>query len=300
MNGHVSMSDDMLNLTHVRSFLAVIDTRGVRAAAKSLDLAPSTIVEHLKQLEAHLAAPLLHRRSRAALPTVQGSLFLPYARALLSTATQARELVHRPRLRIAAASNVGTYLLPAPIADFRRRFGIEVEVWIGPNPHVATRVELGQADLAAMEWWDDRPGLIGKTWLREPLVVIVPPGHRLARYETVSLDDLSGEALLGGEPGSGTGRVLREQLGPTADQLTIVPGFGSTEAVKRAVRAGLGISIVLKAAVADEVASNKLSALPFKGASLSKDIKLVSSPHHSEASPVARFLDSCGTATDPI
>lgn len=288
----------MLNLLHVRTFLAVIDANGVRPAAKSLDLSPSTVVEHMRQLEEHLAAPLLHRRSGAALPTAQGSLFLPYARALVSTATLARELVHRPRLRIAAASNVGIYLLPAPIADFRRKFGIDVEVWIGPNPQVAMRVELGQADVAAMEWWDNRPGLIGKTWLREPLVVIVPPGHRLARLETVTLDDLSGEVLLGGEPGSGTGRVLREQLGPAADRLTIVPGFGSTEAVKRAVRAGLGISIVLKAAVADEVASERLSALPFKGATLSKDIKLISAPHHGEASPVARFLASCGTATE--
>lgn len=294
------MSGDMLNLTHIRSFLAVIDARGVRAAAKMLDLAPSTIVEHLRQLEAHLAAPLLHRRSGSALPTVQGSQFLPYARALVSTAKQAHELLHRPRLRIAAASNVGIYLLPGPIADFRRRFGIEVEVWIGSNPQVATRVELGEADLAAMEWWDDRPGLIGKAWLREPLVVIVPPGHRLARFESVSLDDLAGEALLGGEPGSGTGRVLREQLGPAADHLTIVPGFGSTEAVKRAVQAGLGISIVLQAAVADEVASNRLSALPFKGLSLAKDIMFVTSPHHGEMSPVARFLDTCVTTTEPI
>lgn len=289
----------MLNLLHVRSFLAVIDANGVRPAAKALDLAPSTIVEHMKQLEEHLATPLLHRRSGSALPTQQGRLFLPYARALVATASRARELIHQPRLRLAAASNVGTYLLPSPIAEFRRRFGIDVEIWIGPNPEVAARLEHGEADIAAMEWWYGRPGFDDRTWRREPLVVIAPPGHRLAQRASVQAEDLAGEILLGGEPGSGTGRVLRDRLGIGIQALETRSGFSSTEAVKRAVRAGLGISIVLKAAVADEVASGSLAALPFEGVHLSKDIKLITAQTHCDTSPVALFLEACGKSLEP-
>ena len=105
------------------------------------------------------------------------------------------------------------------------------------------RLERGEADVAAMEWWDGRPGFTARTWRREPLVVIVGFGHRWARRGSVPVTDLQTEPLLGGESGTGTGYLLRRQLGPIAKSLTIIDGFGSTEAVKRAVRAGCGASI---------------------------------------------------------
>jgi DNA-binding transcriptional LysR family regulator len=282
----------MLNLTHVRSFLVVVDTKGIRSAAKKLDLSPSTIVEHIKQLEEHLAAPLLAREHRAVGPTRQGLRFMPYARALLGTAIRARELIHEPVLRVAAASNIGVYLLQPPITAFRRRSGIEVEMWIGPNPDVAERLQRGEADVAAMEWWDDRAGFAATTWMIEPLVVIVSPDHRWASMETIPLNDLPNEIMLGGEKGSGTGRVLKEQLGEVADLLQIRSGLGSTEAVKKAVQAGAGASIVMRSSVADEVASGRLVAKPIEGAPLTKDLKLVLPDQLPSASPAALLLGS--------
>ncbi|WKA26454.1 LysR family transcriptional regulator [Bradyrhizobium roseum] len=265
----------MLNLTHARSFVTVIATRGVRAAARQLDLAPSTIVEHIRQLEEVLAAPLVVRRRGGALPTDQGARFLPLARSLVETAGRVRSLIHLPALRVAASSNVGTYLLQPHIAAFRQSARIPVEQWIGSNSDVVARLERGEADLAAMEWWDGRPGFTTRTWRREPLVVIVGPGHRWARLGSVSVTALQGEPLLGGESGTGTGYLLRRQLGPLAKSLAIVDGFGNTEAVKRAVRAGYGSSIVMEASVADEVATAQLVALRIEGVELAKEIKLI-------------------------
>lgn len=265
----------MLNLTHARSFVTVIATRGVRAAARQLDLAPSTIVDHIRQLEEVLAAPLVVRRRGGAMPTDQGARFLPLARSLVETAARVRSLIHLPALRLAASSNVGTYLLQPHIAAFRQSASIAVEQWIGSNADVVARLERGEADLAAMEWWDGRPGFTARTWRREPLVVIVGPGHRWARLGSVSVAELQGEPLLGGESGTGTGYLLRRQLGLLAKSLAIVDGFGNTEAVKRAVRAGYGASIVMEASVADEVATAHLVALRIDGVELAKEIKLI-------------------------
>jgi DNA-binding transcriptional LysR family regulator len=265
----------MLNLTHARSFVTVIATRGVRAAARQLDLAPSTIVDHIRQLEEFLAAPLVLRRRGSAIPTEQGARFLPLARSLVETAARVRSLIHLPALRLAASSNVGTYLLQPHIAAFRQSASTAVEQWIGSNADVVARLERGEADLAAMEWWDGRPGFTARTWRREPLVVIVGPGHRWARLGSVSVAELQGEPLLGGESGTGTGYLLRRQLGLLAKSLAIVDGFGNTEAVKRAVRAGYGASIVMEASVADEVATAQLVALRIEGVELAKEIKLI-------------------------
>lgn len=285
----------MLNLTHVRSFLVVVDAKGIRAAAKKLELSPSTIVEHIKQLEDHLAAPLLVRQHRAVHPTQQGLRFLPYARALIGTAIRAKELIHEPVLRVAAATNIGVYLLQPPITAFRRSIGIEVEMWIGPNPEVAERLERGVADVAAMEWWDNRAGFAATTWMLEPLVVIVSPDHRWARLKSIPPKELPKEILLGGETGSGTGRVLKEQLGDVADRLRIRSGFGSTEAVKKAVQAGAGASIVMRSSVADEVDSGRLVAKTIEGAPLAKGLKLVLPNQLPTAAPAALLVRALTT-----
>lgn len=283
----------MLNLTHVRSFLVVIDTHGVRTAAKTLGLAPSTIVEHIRQLEEHLAATLLERANRCIKPSRHGTRFLPYARALIATASRAKELVHEPLLRIAAASNIGVYLLQPSIEAFRQQMGLDIEMCIGPNRQVAERLERGEADIAAMEWWDNRPGFHATDWKREPLVVIVSRDHPWATRDEIDPKILPNEIMLGGEAGTGTGRLLKEQLGNVADRLKIQSGFGSTEAVKKAVQAGRGASIVLRSSVTDEVASGRLAALRIRGVPLIKELKLVTPdnlPVWSNASQFVRSL----------
>jgi DNA-binding transcriptional LysR family regulator len=281
----------MLNLLHARSFLAVLDGRGFRAAGRMLNLSPSTVVEHVAHLEGELAAPLLVRRRGGVALTLQGSAFLPLARALVDTAERARAVVARSPLRIAASSNIGTYLLQPALASFKETDAGAPELWIGSNPEVADRLSAGRADVGLMEWWDGRPGFFARSLRRERLVVIVGRGHPWALRENVVIADLVGNRLLGGEPGTGVGTLLRKALGAAADRIEAVNGFGSTEAVKRAVRAGLGISVVLACSVEDEVAAGDLFALQLVDADLVKDIQLIVPERLPATSAAARFAD---------
>jgi DNA-binding transcriptional LysR family regulator len=265
----------MLSLIHARTFLAVLEEGGFRPAARKLALSPSTAIEHIRQLEADLAAPLLVRARGHIGPTAHGVVFEPLARALVATAERAHELITKGPLRVAAASNVGVYSLQPSLARFGTAHKIAIEPWIGANPAVVDRLESGLADVAIMEWWDGRPGFEATSWRREPLKVIVARDHPWAGRATVHASELVGSRILGGEPGSGTGVILRKELGVLADQLTTVDGFGSTEAVKRAVRTGIGISIVLASTIADEIAEGSLAALDIEGGTLEKVISLV-------------------------
>jgi DNA-binding transcriptional LysR family regulator len=265
----------MLSLIHTRTFLAVIDARGFRAAGRSLGLAASTVVEHIDQLEAELTLQLLVRNRGKVRCTPYGEMFLPLARALIDTATRARDLLAKAPLRVAAASNVGVYMLPPKIMSFAAATGITVEPWIGPNPDVVDRLQSGRADVAVTEWWDGRAGFDAIAWRREPLVVIVPPGHAWAHRRSVEPAELLEQTILGGEAGSGTATVLRAALGSIAGCLRTRSGYGSTEAVKRAVRANQGISIVPAASIVDDVASRHLVAVEVRNAGLEKQISVV-------------------------
>jgi DNA-binding transcriptional LysR family regulator len=280
----------MLNLVHAKTFLAVLSERGFRAAARDLRLSPSTVVEHIKQLEEDLAAPLFVRRRGVVEPTYQGAAFAPLARAMLDTAERSRTVIAQAPLRIAASSNVGTYLLQSMLASFQAADPCSVDLWIGPNPDVADRLANGTVDVALMEWWSERSGFCGHTWRKEPLVVIVAPDHPWADRDAIDASELASQPLLGGEAGTGTITLLRKELGQLAEGLTAIGGFGNTEAVKRAVRAGRGVSLVLAAAVADEVRARQLVALRLKRIELVKELKIISPIGLPDAAPAARFV----------
>ncbi len=281
----------MLNLVHTKTFVTVLDERGFRAAARRLSVSPSTVVEHIQTLETELSAQLVVRRRGQVEPTPQGAEFEPLARALLSTADRATTLFSEPRLRVAASSNTGIYLLQPTLSALALSHDIAIDQWIGGNHAVAERLELGLADAGVMEWWDERPGFLAIEWRREPLIVITPPGHALTEAATVASADLIGHPILSGETGTGTGTALRAALGKTADRLTTVGGFGSTEAVKRAVQAGLGISVVMACAVDEEIADGRLAGLGFADVTVEKAIHIVVPAALPRTAVGALFLD---------
>ncbi|RKE73505.1 LysR family transcriptional regulator [Pseudorhodoplanes sinuspersici] len=280
----------MLNLLHTKTFLTVIGEGGFRAAARELKVSPSTIIEHINQLEEDLAAILIVRRRGAVETTPHGAAFVPLARAMLETAARSRTLIANAPLRIAASSNIGTYLLQPQLASFQANDPCPTDLWIGANAAVAERLATGNADVALMEWWDERPGFSAQTWRKEKLVVIVAPEHPFAKRAEIEAAELATQSLLGGETGTGTMTLLKAKLGRVSGQFKAVGGFGSTEAVKRAVRAGRGLSIVMAATVVDEVAAGQLVALPLKAIDLAKELKIITPLYLPSAAPAARFV----------
>jgi DNA-binding transcriptional LysR family regulator len=241
-----------VSLDCLESFVAVAELGAVTTAARWLGCSQPTVSQHLTRLEARLRQPLLTRGPSRLTLTMEGRRLLPLARSLLSLDRQLLAPEEREPLRLGVCSNIGIYLLPGLLTDLRRQGRALPQVAIANNPEIARRLLAGEIDVALMEWWTDRPGLTTRVWREEPVVAIVPRRHPLARHQMISLAALRGEDLLGGEAGTGTGRLLRTAL--SADQsLRVTMTLGSTEAVKRAVAAGLGISLVLQLSVAEHL-----------------------------------------------
>ena len=289
----------MLNLQHVRSFVAVIECGNFQDAAKRLACSQPTVSQHILKLETALETRLVVRERPMCRLTPAGLTFLPFARTLLSVASRARDALGSGRLTVGAASNIGIYLLQPHLQAFRNRIECEtqIDMWIGSNPRVAEKLVNRELDVAVMEWWDDRPGYTARLWRREALVVIVPPDHPWARLRTVDKNRLFEVALVGGESGSGTGSLLRRVYGEDADRLRVGLQLGSTEAVKHAVRAGLGVSIVLARAVADEVRAGTLHALELSGTAMLKDIYVARPDDEAVHALAPRFVDHLMAST---
>lgn len=264
----------MLNPIQLRSFVAASDCGSVAEAARRLDLAQPTVSLHLQKLERELGAVLLTRDRGNMRLTASGRQLLPHARSLLNINQAAVAAVRQRCERIGAGSNPGIYILQTELRDYLAKCGEQRLQWvIDSNPVIARQLLRGELDAAVMEWWQQTDGFEAVPWQRQQLVLITLPDHPLAAQASVSRTQLAELSLLGGEPGTGTGRLLQAYFGGAA-MPRVSRQLGSTEAVKRAVMAGLGVSLVMAAAVRTEVGAGLLAALAVEGG-LSKQLYLI-------------------------
>ncbi|WP_018716722.1 LysR family transcriptional regulator [Arhodomonas aquaeolei] len=262
----------MLNLRYLATFLVVVRTGSLRGAAAERGLSPATVSHQIQRLEADIGAPVLLRGARCR-PSPVGARLLPHAESLLRVNARAMAAVADPQLHLGAASNIGIYLLPPVLRRLRQGGAVPAcAVSVADNATVTERLEEGAVDLALLETWQERAGFDAVCWRDEPLVVIVPPGHPWALRQRITADELAGSRLLAGEPGTGTGRLLRAFLARCEGGPAIAGELGSTEAVKRAVAHGEGISLVLAGTVDEEVTAGRLAAIPLAGPGLSKPL----------------------------
>jgi DNA-binding transcriptional LysR family regulator len=286
-----------LSLASVAAYLAVIDTGGFRAAALRLGVTQGAVSQQIRRLESELGASLVHRDPGGCRPAPGTEPFLRYARTLLDVADRAARLFSDPELVVGAASNIGIYLLQPllkAIGDAHAgRYRIRQH--LGTNRDVIDRLVLGEIDVALTEWWEPRPGFDATIWREENLVVVAGPDHPWAERATVGVEELAAQTILGGEPASGTGTLLQNVLGPAAARLPAAVNLGSTAAVKEAVHAGLGISLVLESAVEADRQAGRLHVLTIEGPPLRKALWLAHRAALVPEDPAALFTHALAT-----
>lgn len=282
----------MLNLVWLKSFVTLLEKRSFQAAASQLGIAQPTLSQHLQKLESQLGVQLVHRGRVQCEETRAAQAFLPFAQSLLRLEERARASVLETPLRIGASSNIGIYMLQPYLRRYKDlRLGAEVELVIDSNPAVARQLSDGELDVAVMEWWHGAPGFHAREWRDESLVLIVSPDHPLARQDAVDRQTLACMPLIGGESGTGTGRLLAGFFGETATLPGSAMQLGSTEAVKQAVKAGLGVSLVLESTIREEIENGSLIAIPVKEPGLSKKLMVIHPGGLDKNRSVTSFLE---------
>ena len=284
----------MLNLSLLRSFVSLAETGSFQDAAARLQIAQPTISQHIKKLENDLGVTLIERNHSGSRSTRQGERLLPYARSLLRTAERATAVAQGSALMIGCSGNIAGYFISQAI----RRF-LESDGWPGgwevrsaPNPQTAEMLLSREVDLAVMEWPMDNASIAVTAWRQEEMVVILPSDHPFAGRAAISVDAFLALRLIGGESGSGTGSVLRDSLGDRAGEVVMTANVGSTEAVKSAVKAGLGASVVLREAVADDLRAGRLAGVLIEGVPLIKTFYIACPADLPEEDVTARFARS--------
>ena len=256
----IAMKD--LEVRHCRALVAVHEGGGVGAAARTLRVAQSTVSETLLSLERLLGMPVtLRRAGREAQLTAAAQAILPHARTLISASESALAASARQNtavLRLGTVESISSFLLPGPLAEFRRQWPrVDVRVTIGLCEDLRRRVGQSELDAALTLESAGQHGL-GELSPVE-LLLIASPGHQLAD-RVVTRHDLARHTLLLSDS-DGALNGLVERWTSSMEQTPRFESAGSLEGVKRGVLNGEAIGVLPDYAVSDELASGTLIAL---------------------------------------
>jgi DNA-binding transcriptional LysR family regulator len=274
------MTKPGLTLHRLELFLAVLDSGGVARAARARNLSQPAVSEHLGGLEAFFGVRLFERAGRGVRPTAAARLVEPFVRqalGLLSSAEQAVVEVRGLRagaVAIGASTTPGTYLLPEVLGRFHTAHPrIALTLRIGDTREVEQWVAAGSLELGVTGAPPVGSGLVAEPWVKDELVAIVARRHPLARRRSVRAAVLARDPYISREEGSSTRSIAEQLFGELGVHLRPAMELGSTEAVREAVAAGLGVSVVSRHAV--RAGDARVVALRFHGRRWLRDLLVI-------------------------
>ncbi|KVL10219.1 LysR family transcriptional regulator [Burkholderia ubonensis] len=237
------------------TFAAVAEHLNISRAALALHLSQPAVSGQLRLLQDEFGEPLYQRDGRGIRLTPAGEQLAQYANALRDTFAQARAFRDAVRgldagtLRIGASTTPASYLLPYLIAAFQQTAPrVAIRTMSGNTSEVVAA--LPSLDIALIEGPPGEalpPGTAVHAWHEDEIVAIVPAGHPLAEPAHaggVSLDALAAHPLVLREAGSGVRQLVERAFAHTGAPLRVALEIAGVEAVKEAVRAGMGVGFV--------------------------------------------------------
>jgi len=261
------MSDRRLQV-----FFTVARLLSFTRAAEVLHMTQPAVTFQVRQLEEQFDTRLFDRNHNRVTLTEAGRLVFRYAERIFESYAEMEAAMRELKgavggaLVLGASTTVAEYLLPTLLGAFLRSHpGVGISLRVGNSDAVVAMVEESEIDLGVVEAPVGNRNLIVQACLIDQLRLIVPHDHRLAPVKRVTLDDFLDEPFVCREEGSGTREVIMDYLtrqGFSRNRLNLCMELGSPEAIKGAVAAGMGVSVLSESVIAKEVALGQLVAIP--------------------------------------
>ncbi|MDI3389983.1 LysR family transcriptional regulator [Streptomyces sp. B-S-A8] len=260
-----------MDIRQLRTFHRVASLGSFTRAAAELNYAQSSVTAQIKSLEASLGSELFERVAGKVKLTPAGTRLLPYAGQLLSLAHEARGVASpdaQPEglLTIGTMESITSYRMPTVLEYFHHRYP-RLQISLRPSLCAETLHALRQGVFDAgflMEAETQHSGVHSEVLGVEPLLIVAAPGHRLADAAKVDTDELRSESVLAPEAGCAYRELFEAELNDGTGEPVPFLEFGNVEAIKRGVGAGLGISLLPRMTVADELAAGSLVPLAWE------------------------------------
>lgn len=287
-----------MDLSQLEIFLSIAEEKSFsRAAEKMLRTQPAISIA-IKRLEEELGESLFDRSSKNGALTEAGKILLSYAQRMINLRDEAKESVSelrgmfRGRLTIGANESTSLYLLPPLLMEYRKRHPkIKIEVFRNVSEKIPLEIQERNLDFGFLSYDPMHPQLQSIEIHRDELTLVVPPKHPLAKQKQVTVKDLGEEQFVAHNVKTPSRTKIFELFAQNRTPLNICIELATLETIKEFVLLNVGIAILPRLAVENEINAGKLAEVQVKGMKIEKALRLVYRREQSLSHAAKSFLD---------
>ncbi|MBK0126955.1 LysR family transcriptional regulator [Pantoea sp. S61] len=284
-----------ITLRQIEVFTEVLKSGSTTLASQVLALSQSAVSAALADLENQLGVQLFDRVGKRLALNEHGRLLYPRAVGLLEQAGEIEQLFKEDNgaIRLFASSTIGNYLLPGMIAAYRRDFpSLPLELSVGNSQDAINAVADFRVDIGLIEGPCHEPDIVSEAWLEDELVVFAAPDADILK-QPITLTSLAAAPWILRERGSGTREIVDYLLLSHLPQFQLGMELGNSEAIKHAVRHGMGISCLSRRVISDLLEAGTLVEVAVPLPRLTRTLYRIHHRQKNLSKALSRFLSYC-------
>ncbi|MBL3640821.1 LysR family transcriptional regulator [Bacillus sp. RHFB] len=289
-----------MKLENLKMFCLVVDEGSISQAARLSFLSQPAVTRQIHQLENYYNTLLFDREEGRLRVTEAGKLLYPFAKAIVNDFNHSKEVIHQStgkynaNLIVGASLTIGEYLLPSLLGRFKKQQPeIKVTLTIKNTPRVLEDLSNDVIDLALVEGLVENTDFIVDKFAEDELILVCPSDHPWKDRKEIQLEELGNERMIWRESISGTRLIVENMLREhgVLEKIESYMEIGSTQAIKSAVEAGLGISILPRLTVARELEQGFLREVDIYRINMARNLWLVRKNKRFNKIGVSKFVD---------
>ncbi|PCD08176.1 LysR family transcriptional regulator [Peribacillus simplex] len=289
-----------MKLENLKMFCLVVDEGSISQAARLSFLSQPAVTRQIHQLENYYNTLLFDREEGRLRVTEAGKLLYPFAKAIVNDFNHSKEVIqqstgkYNANLLVGASLTIGEYLLPSLLGRFKKQQPeIKVTLTIKNTPRVLEDLSNDVIDLALVEGLVETTDFIVDKFAEDELILVCPSDHPWKDRKEIQLEELGNERMIWRESISGTRLIVENMLRGhgVLEKIESYMEIGSTQAIKSAVEAGLGISILPRLTVARELEQGFLREVDIYRINMARNLWLVRKNKRFNKIGVSKFVD---------
>jgi DNA-binding transcriptional LysR family regulator len=275
-----------ITIQQMEAIISLVTERSFSRAAKKMLLTQPALTKNIKNVEDYLGVRVVNRNNTGISLTPEGKIVYDYACRIVKLRNEAREKILKMQektggdIYVGASTIPATYILPWVLSMFRKKHDtINVHVQTADSEEALNMVLDNEVEIGLIGKRPLSRKLIARSLWRDRLVLAVPANHRWHKKKSIAVDELMEEPFVLREKGSATRDILeiyfKESKSIALSQFNICAELGSSEAIKEAIIAGLGVSIISIHAIKRELAQGLLLEIRLEGCNIERDFYLI-------------------------
>lgn len=288
-----------MNIDTLKLFCLVVELGSISQAAKLSYVSQPAVTKQIRQLEEIYGTTLFNRTAGRLTPNENGETLYPIAKSIVSDYNRSIEAVSDnirqldSIIKVGASYTLGEYFLPHFLGTFKKRYPeSKITLIVDNTPNVLKALSNDVIDIALVEGTVNDKHLNVEPFADDELILIHPLEHSWTNRDEIKIDELTKEKMIWREPTSGTRLIIENFLNEKGvlDKIETYMELGTTQAIKSAVEAGLGISIVSKYTVEKELELELFRKINIKSTQFKRELWLVRKKTRFHKKSVENFV----------